>query len=195
MPVAGATRRFVPATALKVRRRSLVLRIAAEDYRPRQHQVLNVYFRDGEDFLFQPWRVGAVKERGEFVEAKLAALGEPEVGCLRASQRIETCFEGMTAVLQDEDGCLVIDISEEGLGLVAGHRHPVGRVLRLAMNVRGVDYGGTVSVCSVAPAPRNRFRYGLHCEPDRGVDNLHGSLRHLWLELQTRALAAAPLPE
>ncbi len=186
-------RSLVAGTALEIGRGGLVATFDESDVELCAGQEITLYFREGRQFQKQDFRVQGIKrgaDRG--VRLKLAVCGDKTAGEIRGSERYSTVFEGMTATLGDEPHCLLVDIGEGGMALIAGTKHEPGTSLRLEMWVQEVCYRGSVTVCSVSEAPRGRWRFGLSCDADADEDNLRHSLKRLWLTMQMKQLRGIP---
>ena len=94
----------------------------------------------------------------------------------------------MLARFGDEKDCMVIDISEDGLAVIARENHSIGKEVTFEMWIRSTLYRGIVEIRSVATAARGKFRYGLLCLPDVAHHNLSASLRDLSVDLQVKYL-------
>ena len=87
----------------------------------------------------------------------------------------------------------MLDISPDGLALVATNRYEVGQVKSLTMLVGDDELEGTVTVCNVYARKGGGFRYGLHCNEDRkSFENLNQTIRQLWVNLQIAYLETLP---
>ena len=119
-------------------------------------------YRKGEDALIvQNYRVLDKKTMmsPDGVQLKVRPVGKPRPFDQRTSQRIPSAHAMIVAEFGGESDCLVVDVAEESLGLIACSGHSVGDRLDLSIDMAFTGFTGTVTVCSVTEDGPDRSRY------------------------------------
>ena len=183
---------YIPATVVRSQDDRLDIRLRDECEVAPGTNVLVFFKQDGE-FMRRAHSVSGTTAGLDGLVLELSPQEGAEPGELRGSKRVTTIFEGLVAQFGEEENCVVLDVSEAGLALIAGQEHGIGKILDLQMWVGEVCYLGMVTVCSVDREPRRgRFRYGLKCNEDGMSHNLSDSLSTLWVALQVKYLELLP---
>ena len=179
---------FITGTVVRGGEKSIGVNFDDECKLTPKQEVIFHYKKDDE-FLQQSYRVSSVvKVDRADRRYQLIAEGEPESGDIRSSERVATVYEPFLARFGGEKNCVVLDISEHSIAVIAGDKHAVGDDVEFEMWIRDGQFLGIVRICSVAPARRDKFRYGLSCNPDGPDHNLQRSLQRLWVALQIKYL-------
>ena len=148
-----------------------------------------VYYHRGKDFLQQPVLVGAQSRDGPPFVLTLKSLGDAVSVGTREEDRVSTSGTGLTAILEDEDSCLVQDVSLSGLAVISTRIYPVGRCLEIATRYGDEEYVGQVEIRCARPLDGGKTRYGLLGVFDTAEGrNLQNGLTRMTLEIQQQHL-------
>jgi hypothetical protein len=184
---AAGRRVFLSGCVLSCNER-VVVALFEKDCGLRWGVVTDGFYQEGDVFMRQAYRVISSADEEDGTRVDLLLQGEPKSAEMRACERVTTIFEPMLATFGGEPNCLVLDISDVGIALVANGEYPVGTTLALESWNDQELLSGRVTIRSVSPAPRSKFRYGLCCEVDEEPHNLHAELRNLFVALQVKYL-------
>ena len=98
------------------------------------------------EFFEQPVLVEAQSSVGPPFVMSLTSVGDPVSVGAREEDRVSTSGTGLTATLEDEDGCLIQDVSLSGLAVISTRKYHVGRCLEIAIRYGDEEYLGPVEV-------------------------------------------------
>jgi hypothetical protein len=87
--------------------------------------------------------------------------GEPVSAENREIFRVCVAMAGISAKVEREDGCSVMDISPVGLAAMAATEHKLGTDVRVAFHHEAWTVSTGARVQTVKPRPDGRYRYGL----------------------------------
>jgi len=118
----------------------------------------------------------------------IQAVGEPVSAESRQCFRVSTVMSGRTAVLGDEAGCDLLDVSVTGFSVNASEQHDVGDQVPAVHEHDGRRYSGRTSVQSVAAVRDGSYRYGLHCVNDDQSRALTEALQQISMAVQREHL-------
>ena len=148
-----------------------------------------VYYDRGKDFVQQPVLVGAQSSDGPPFVLTLKSLGDAVSVGTREEDRVSTSGTGLTAILEDEDSCLVQDVSLSGLAVISTRIYPVGRCLEIATRYGDEEYVGQVEIRCARPLGGGKTRYGLLGVFDTADGrNLQNGLTRMTLKIQQQHL-------
>ena len=148
-----------------------------------------VYYDRARDFFQQPVLVEAQSSDGPPFVLTLKSIGDAVSAGSREEDRVSTIGTGLTAILEDEDSCLVQDVSLSGLAVISTRIYPVGRCLEIATRYGDEEYVGQVEIRCAKALDGGETRYGLlgvfDTAEGRGLQN---GLTRMTLEIQQQHL-------
>jgi hypothetical protein len=148
-----------------------------------------VYYNLGRKFIQQLVLVEAQSSGGPPFILTLKPIGDPIPVETRQEDRISTIGTGLTATLEDEDGCLVHDVSLSGLAAIATQKYPIGRCVEIAIPFGDEEYVGQVEIRCINPLDNGKVRYGLLGVFDTTEGrSLQNGLTRMTLEIQQQRL-------
>jgi hypothetical protein len=118
--------------------------------------------------------------------------GEPVSAENREIFRVCVAMAGISAEVEQEPGCSVMDISPVGLAALAATEHKLGADVRVAFDHEGWNVSTGARIQTVNPRPDGRFRYGLlafgkNTEAHKALEQISMSMQRQ----QLRRLAGA----
>jgi hypothetical protein len=148
-----------------------------------------VYYNKARNFVQQPVLVEEQSGDGPPFVLSVKSIGEAVSAGSREEDRVSTSGTGLTATLEDDDGCLIQDVSLSGLAVFSNRKYPIGRCLEIAIRYADEEYVGQVEVQCAHPLDSGETRYGLLGVFDtvegRGLQN---GLTRMTLEIQQQNL-------
>jgi hypothetical protein len=148
-----------------------------------------VYYNKARNFVQQPVLVEEQSSDGPPFVLSVKSIGEAVSAGSREEDRVSTSGTGLTATLEDDDGCLIQDVSLSGLAVFSNRKYPIGRCLEIAIRYADEEYVGQVEVQCAHPLDSGETRYGLLGVFDtvegRGLQN---GLTRMTLEIQQQNL-------
>ncbi len=148
-----------------------------------------VYFSRARDFVQQPVRVEAQSSDGPPFVLTLKSIGDAVSVGTREEDRVSTSGTGLMATLEDEDGCLIQDVSLSGLAVISTWKYPVGRCLEIAIRYGNEEYVGQVEIRCANALDSGKTRYGLLGVFDTAAGrDLQNGLTRMTLEIQQQQL-------
>ncbi|MEO0601943.1 MAG: PilZ domain-containing protein [Myxococcota bacterium] len=122
-----------------------------------------VYFDDRQTFMQQPARVRGVEtiEDGEGVVLTLERLGEPVDAEQRQVYRVSCVTVPISAKMNTEPGCKIVDISATGFGVHCASHFHIGETVTATVDWDGEAFTGPVAVVSVRQISDTHQRYGV----------------------------------
>ena len=122
-------------------------------------------------------------------QSSLKFIGDAVSAGTRVEDRVSTNGTGLTATLDDEDGCLIQNVSLSSLAVISTRKHHVGRCLEIAIRYGDEEYVGPVEVQSVHALGAGKTCYGLLGVFDTAEGRiLENGLTRMTLELQQQRL-------
>ena len=144
-----------------------------------------VYYNRARDFLKQPVLVKAQSSDGPPFVLTLKSIGDEVSAETRGEDRVSTSGTGLTATLEGEAGCPVLDVSLSGLAVIATRIYHVGRCLKVAIRYEGEEYVGQVEIQCVHALDGGTTRYGLlGAFATAGGRDLQNGLTRMTLDIQ-----------
>jgi hypothetical protein len=148
-----------------------------------------VYYNKARDFVQQTVRVEAQSSDGPPFVLSVKSIGDAVSAGTREEDRVSTGGTDLTVAVEDEDGCLIQDVSLSGLAVVSNRKYPIGRCLEVAIRYGDEEYVGQVEVQCVHPLESGKTRYGLLGVFDTEAGrNLQNGLTRMTLEIQQQHL-------
>ena len=148
-----------------------------------------VYYGRAKNFVQQPVLVEAQSSEGPPFVLTLKFIGDAVSAGTRVEDRVSTNGTGLTATLDDEDGCLIQNVSLSSLAVISTRKHHVGRCLEIAIRYGDEEYVGPVEVQSVHALGAGKTCYGLLGVFDTAEGRiLENGLTRMTLELQQQRL-------
>ena len=148
-----------------------------------------VYYDQAKDFVQQPVLVEAQSSDGPPFVLTLKSIGDTVSVGTREEDRVSTSGTGLTATLEDEDGCLIQNVSLSGLAVISTRKYPIGRCLEIAIRDGDEEYLGPVEIRCVNALDGGKTRYGLLGVFDTAEGRvLENGLTRMTLEIQQQHL-------
>ena len=148
-----------------------------------------VYYGRAKNFVQQPVLVEAQSSEGPPFMLTLKSIGDAVSAGARQEDRVSTSGTGLTATLEDEDGCLIQDVSLSGLAVISTRKYHVGRGLEIAIRYGDEEYLGKMEVRYGDALGTGKTRHGLlgvfDAAEGRGLQN---GLTRVTLEIQQQHL-------
>lgn len=104
----------------------------------------------------------------------------------RQSFRVSVVGAGLLADIDDQSGCALIDVSADGIGIIASTPSKVGHVVRATLTYDGRKFAGRVCIRSICERDDGRYRYG--CEALEGEHELRKGIQHINVSVQREQL-------
>ncbi len=148
-----------------------------------------VYYGRARGFVRQPVVVEAQSSQGPPFVLTLKFIGDAVSAGVREEDRVSTSGTGLTATLEDEDGCLIQDVSLSGLGVISTRKYHSGRCLEIAIRYGDEEYLGKMEVRYGNALDAAKTRYGLLGVFDTAEGrDLQNGLTRMTLEIQQQHL-------
>ncbi|MCH8890222.1 MAG: PilZ domain-containing protein [Myxococcales bacterium] len=148
-----------------------------------------VYYDRARNFVQQPVLVEAQSSEGPPFVLTLKSIGDAVSVETRKEDRVSTSGTGLTATLEDEDGCLIQNVSLSGLAVISTRKYHVGRCLEIAIRYGDEEYVGPVEIRCVNALDGGKTRYGLLGVFDTAEGrDLQNGLTRMTLEIQQQHL-------
>ena len=148
-----------------------------------------VYYDQARDFVQQPVLVEAQSSDGPPFVLSVKSIGDAVSAGTREEDRVAISGSGLSATLEDENGCLIQDVSLSGLSVISNRKYPLGRCLEVAIRYGDDEFVGQVEVQCAQPLDAGETRYGLlgvfDTDEGRGLAN---GLTRMTLDLQPQHL-------
>ncbi len=148
-----------------------------------------VYYNSARNFVQQPVVVEAQSSEGPPFVLTLKSIGDAVSVETRKEDRVSTSGTGLTAALEDEDGCLIQNVSLSGLAVISTRKYHIGRCLEIAIRYGDEEYVGLVEVQYVKAFYGGTTCYGLLGVFDTAEGrDLENGLTRMTLEIQQQNL-------
>ncbi|MCH8084635.1 MAG: hypothetical protein IH885_10410 [Myxococcales bacterium] len=178
-----------PGIVQEIREGGLTLAFEARHLAVETGEEKLVYYNQARNFLQQPVLVEAQSSDGPPFVLSVKSNGDAVSAGTREEDRIATRGSGLAATLEDENGCLIQDVSLSGLAVISNRKYPIGRCLEVAIRYGDDEFVGQVEVQCAQPLDTGETRYGLlgvfDTDEGRGLAN---GLTRMTLELQQQHL-------
>ena len=161
--------------------------ILVPDKKPNKRSHTELYYTTSDGaFVRQVFRILKRKKHRQGVLLYLSQVGAPKSAEMRKHPRIPAY--GVGARFGDEEGCTVVDISENGFCIVSSEHVEVGASVGVVLEYDGTVYPGTVRVQNVQEPEPGSYRYGMLCIGSMGdPDKLSKALPRIAMKLQLLA--------
>jgi hypothetical protein len=148
-----------------------------------------VYYERSRDFIQQLVLVKAQSSDGPPFVIGVKPVGDAISVGTRREDRVSTRGAGLTAMLDDEDSCLIQDVSLSGLSIISTRRYHVGRCLEIAIRYEDAEYVGPAEIQYANPLDGGEARYGFLGVFDTAEGkNLQNGLTRMTLGIQQQQL-------
>jgi hypothetical protein len=178
-----------PGIVQEIREGGLTLAFEARHHAVEIGEQKLVYYNRARDFVQQPVLVEAQSSGGPPFVLSVKSIGDAVSAGTREEDRVSTSGTGLTATLEDDDGCLIQDVSLSGLAVISSRKYPIGRCLEIAIRYADEEYVGEVEVQCAHRLDGGETRYGLlgvfDTAEGRGLQN---GLTRMTLEIQRQHL-------
>ena len=178
-----------PGIVQEIREGGLTLAFEARHLAVATGEEKLVYYNKARDFIQQPVLVEAQSSDGPPFVLSVKFVGVAVSVGTRDEDRVSASGSGLTAALEDENGCLIQDVSLSGLAVISNRKYPIGRCLEVAICYGDDEFVGQVEVQCAQPLDAGETRYGLlgvfDTDEGRGLAN---GLTRMTLDLQQQHL-------
>ncbi len=148
-----------------------------------------IYYNRARVFVQQPVLVETQSSAGPPFVLTLKSIGDAVSAETRKEDRVSTSDTGLTATLEDEDGCLIQDVSLSGLAVISTRKYHVGRCLEIAIRYGDEEFLGKMEVRYGNALDAAKTRYGLLGVFDTAEGrDLQNGLTRMTLEIQQQHL-------
>ena len=182
---AGPKRVLRPATVLGVDSAGYKIQLEQEVDVPAESDAF-LHFEERRKFLQQSVRVVAVDPEQPRVLA-LQVQGAPVSAETRQAFRVSCLGANIKALIADEPGCDIVDLSVTGFAFYTKSHFDVGQRVRAIVPYDGREYRGFATIQSMRSLDAKIIRYGAHASDGAG-DNLAKSLAAISLAVQSAQL-------
>jgi hypothetical protein len=128
---------------------------------------VNLFFEHRGKFFQQTGTITAARTGADESDASVAqsiafrCVGEPVSAESRGSYRVSLVDFAVTARVENDRKCPLVDISPEGLGLITKKNHRLGTAVRVTLAYEDEQLEGHARVQTVRPLKDGTFRCGL----------------------------------
>ncbi len=148
-----------------------------------------VYYNQARAFVKQPVLIKAQSSDGPPFGLTVKTVGDAVSVGTREEDRVSTLGTGLTAILEDEGGCLVQDVSLSGLAAIATRRHHIGRWIEVAIRYGDEEYVGHVEIRDTSALDSGKTRYGMLGVFDTAEgEHLQNGMTRMTLDIQQQRL-------
>ena len=178
-----------PGIVQEIREGGLTLAFEARHLAVETGEEKLVYYNKARVFVQQPVLVEAQSSGGPPFVISVESIGDAVSAGTRGEDRVPTSGTGLTATLEDDDACLIQDVSLSGLAVISSRKYPIGRCLEIAIRYADEEYVGQMEVQCAQPLDSGGTRYGLLGVFDTGEGrDLQNGLTRMTLEIQQQLL-------
>ena len=148
-----------------------------------------VYYDRGREFVQQLVLVEAQSRDGPPFVLSVKPMGDAVPAGTRVEDRVSTRGAGLTATLEDEDSCLIQDVSLSGLAIISTKKYHIGRCLDIAIRYEDEEYVGPMEIQNFNTLDGGEVRYGFLGVFDTAEGkNLQNGLTRMTLGIQQQRL-------
>ncbi len=178
-----------PGIVQEIREGGLTLAFDARHHAVENGEEKLVYYDQASDFVQQPVLVEAQSSDGPPFVLSVKSIGDAVSAGTREEDRVATRGSGLAATLEDENGCLIQDVSLSGLAVISTWKYRIGRCLEIAIRYGDEEFLGKMEVRYGNALDAAKTRYGLlgvfDTAEGRGLQN---GLTRMTLEIQRQHL-------
>ena len=178
-----------PGIVQEIREGGLTLAFDARHHAVEIGEEKLVYYNRARDFVQQPVLVEAQSSGGPPFVLSVKPIGDAVSEATREEDRVSTSDTGLTATLEDEDSCLIQDVSLSGLAVISNRKYHSGRCLEIAIRYGDEEYVGHVEIRDTSALDSGKTRYGMLGVFDTAEgENLQNGLTRMTLDIQQQRL-------
>lgn len=116
----------------------------------------------------------------------------PELCDYRAAHRVSVATLNLSVRVGQQANCKLLDISADGLGVVAPNPLPVGQQVEIDLSAQGIYARGSLKVQTETKLADGGYRYGLHApEKKSPIRRSLDALANLFQRRQVQRMARA----
>lgn len=150
------------------------------------HDII-IFFELNGEFMQQSGRIDMIKPSDASADETIIPSGEIKIPIgtaigfqlvgeavsaeNRQCYRVSTVMVDLTATLDGEANCHLLDISSSGFSLLSKCEHAYGSLVEVTLEYGTNKYSGQARIQNIIEHPRGVFRYGLHGIEDKKVDS------------------------
>jgi hypothetical protein len=145
-----------------------------------------LHFEERRKFVQQSIKVIG-RESGTPAVVSVLLQGSPVSAESRQAFRVSCLSANIKAVVADEAGCDVVDLSTTGFAFYGRVERDIGRRVQVLLSYDGKEYRGQGTIQSSRRMNTGVLRYGVHCTDGKG-DDLARALPTVSLAVQSEQL-------
>lgn len=150
---------------------------------------LVVYYKDRRKYVQQAARAVFAVKTASGLRIEMTLVGKAVSAEGREAFRVTAIGADVTATLNDEADCPLLDVAPLGFAVNSREEYAIGTNVQVAIDWQGETYRGTVCVQSVRSVGRGRTRYGMRYLDDaKAAGTLRRGLEKISMEVQRRQL-------
>jgi len=152
-------------------------------------QTVALFFERKRKFMQQAARVVEVEQTESDLIVDLELVGEAVSAEGREFYRVSTISAEITADVNEESDCVLVDVSAMGFAVIARNHYPLGFTVATTLRYAGEEHTGIVCVQSVRNLGRGLIRYGMrYLENEGTTDGLKKGLQQVSLAVEREML-------
>ncbi len=182
-------RRLHPGYILEADGTSCSIELADQPERIPAGGSLTLFFEVGGAFVSQTASLNAVLGHAPRAIIDVTSNGRPASAEHRTAFRVPVVNTELIARIGHEADCPVLDISSNGLSVIASERYEPDNILSVTLEFDGQQFSGTGSITSVRETWDRRMRYGIHCTTNKALrGTLARGLQTICMSIQREQL-------
>ena len=152
---------------------------------------LLLYYEMNGDFVKHPARVLEVVEDSHddenLLAFKLELIGQPVSADGRECYRVVTALYGLTATIDGQRECLLVDASVIGFAVIAKPGFEIGTTIPVKLRYKNATFSGNAFLQTITPLDGKHTRYGFSVDESEFPELARG-LRTITIEVQRMQL-------
>ncbi|HVZ93982.1 MAG TPA: hypothetical protein VG797_05690 [Phycisphaerales bacterium] len=188
VPNQSAHRVLHPATVLDVNNGALTVRVEGQGPAFELGEDILLFYQGTREFMQQVARLEAVMPGESGMVIGCRPSGDAVSAESRQCFRVSMAALNQTAIIGNESGCQVVDVSATGFSAMSSKQHPLGKTLDVMIDFRGKVYQGKAAVHGVREMLPGKFRYGLHGMDTKSGGTLVEGLKQMSATIQREQL-------
>jgi hypothetical protein len=140
---------------------------------------VKLYYQDGGVFWCQPAVATVVDDTRPGTIVTFDCRTSPRKGEHRRTDRIDAYLSGVTASVQGNPACLVINISNKGVAIVSSVEHTIDDSVQVEVAWNAESWVGQMILRHEKKSVRDSLIYGLECSAEKDGDALREGLKRI----------------
>jgi hypothetical protein len=189
IPDESEQRLLYPAKIVGVRGNVYTAEVEEEDLALEDGKQIIIYYENRREFVQQVARIDTVIRTELKAVLGFETTSKPVSAERRQCYRISTVISNLTAKLDSEDACPLLNISATGFSVIAAGGYRLGSVVQATLRYDDQEYTGDVCIVSMRELNKGRIRYGLYGLDDKKHGgNIQKGLQHMSTAVQRQQL-------